>query len=159
MALLPLEAEIESLVLYDLLAGIDDRPNDRFVRLPLARHPGGDPLVVVNDRDCAVGRCLPQREVQAAQLSEDMPALLEGNFNLLFGTQRARSAASPTGPVNLRLEGLRLLSRVGGRKAAGFARPALDAVPSPDGRAAQFAERLREAGAACEHVHSLRREA
>src|ERR671937_232285 len=63
MALLPLEAEIESLVLDDLLAAIDDSPNDASVRLPLARHPGANPLVVVNDRDRAVGRCLPQREV------------------------------------------------------------------------------------------------
>src|SRR5215217_9359848 len=88
MAPLPLEAEIESLLLHDLLAAIDDRLNDRFVRLPLARHPGGNALVVVNDRDRAVGRCLPQREVQAAQLSEDMPALRESYFNLRFGTQR-----------------------------------------------------------------------
>src|SRR6266550_2047927 len=93
MALLPLEAEIESLVLHDLLAAIDDRPNDGFVRFPLARHPGGNPLVVVNDRDRAVGRCLPQREVQAAQLSEDIPALLQGYFNLFFGTQRGHDAA------------------------------------------------------------------
>src|SRR5215217_5031843 len=93
MAPLPLEAEIESLLLHDLLAAIDDRLNDRFVRLPLARHPGGNALVVVNDRDRAVGRRLPQREVQAAQLSEDMPALLERCFDILFGTQRGHDAA------------------------------------------------------------------
>src|ERR671936_573657 len=93
MALLPLEAEIESLVLDDLLAAIDDSPNDAFVRLPLARHPGANPLVVVNDRDRAVGRSLPQRKVQAAQLSEDIPALRKSYFNLLFGSQRGHDAA------------------------------------------------------------------
>src|SRR5262245_60500806 len=93
MALLPVKAEIESLVLDDLLAAIDDRPNDRLVRLPPARHPVGNPLVVVNDRDRAAGWCLPQREVQAAQLSENISARRESYLNLLFGTQRGHDAA------------------------------------------------------------------
>src|SRR5919198_2354049 len=113
MALLPLEAEIESLVLDDLLAAIDDSPNDAFVRLPLARHPGANPLVVVNDRDRAVGRCLPQREVQAAQLSEDIPALRKSYFNLLFGSQRGHDAAVEDPPTELAISATTVGSSLG----------------------------------------------
>src|SRR5205085_2258844 len=69
-------------------------------------------------------------------------------------------ATLPTGSVHLRREVLRLLVVPGGdRKTSGLACPALDTAPAPDGRAPELAHWLREARAAHEHIHALRRNA
>ena len=84
------------------------------------------------------------------------------NQQLRHAEDAARSRGVPhRGRCNLRLRaGLRATqAALGGRQPAGLARPPLDAAPAPNGRAAELAERLREAGAAREHVDALRGDA